>query len=61
MVDSLFEVARYSRLRRWSRLPGVVDVQLAGGEAVDTVSARGEVVDTLPMQEGRGVKTAQER
>jgi len=61
MVDTLFEVAQYSRLRRSSRLPGVIDVQSAGGEVVDGVSARGEVVDTQPTQDGRGVKTAQGR
>jgi len=59
-LDTLFEVARYWRL--WcSRLPAVIDMQLAGGEAVDTVSARGEVVDTQPTQEGRGMKAAQGR
>jgi hypothetical protein len=47
MVDTLFEVAQFSRLLRCSRLPGVVDVQSAGGE----------VVDTKPTQEGRVIKT----
>jgi hypothetical protein len=42
-------------------LPGAVDVQLAGGEAVDTTLGQREVVDTQPTQEGKGVKPAQQR
>jgi hypothetical protein len=61
MVDTLIEVARYSRLRRCSRLPGVVDVTSAGGEVVDGVSAEGVVVDTQPTQEGKGRKDSRRK
>ena len=60
MVDKRLEVARYSRLR-CLRVAGLIDMQSAEGEEIVTVSARGEVVDTQPTQEGRGVKSAQGR
>jgi hypothetical protein len=38
MVAMLFRVAWSLRIRRYSKLPGIVDLLLAGGEAVDRVA-----------------------